>query len=72
MRNALSFEIEKRLATPRWLQMFTPFVSLLLALTVIGIVFVALGIDPFFAYGRILGGAFGSLYSLSETVSINL
>ena len=69
MKNTFSIEIEKRLATPRWLKMLTPFVSLLLALTVIGIVFIALGIDPFFAYSRILGGAFGSLYSLSETVT---
>jgi len=69
VKNTLSLEIEKRLATPRWLQILTPFVSLLLALTVIGIVFLTLGIDPFFAYRRILGGAFGSLYSLSETVT---
>jgi ABC-type uncharacterized transport system permease subunit len=69
MKNTFSFEIEKRLATPRWLQFLTPFVSLLLALTVIGVVFAALGINPFFAYSRILGGAFGSLYSLSETVT---
>lgn len=69
MKNTFSIEIEKRLATPRWAKMLAPFVSLLLALIVIGIVFVALGIDPFFAYGRILSGAFGSLYSLSETVT---
>ena len=68
-RATLAVDVEKRLNTPRWLQVLTPFLSLFLALSVIGIVFAALGIDPFFAYSRIFGGAFGSLYALSETVT---
>jgi ABC-type uncharacterized transport system permease subunit len=62
-------EVEKRLDVPRWLRFLTPFISLLLAMIVVGIIFVFLGINPFYAYARILGGAFGSLYALSETVT---
>ncbi len=69
MRRRPFLEVERRLDVPRWLQAVTPFLSLLLALLVVGVMFVALGVNPFFAYASILRGAFGSLYSLSETVT---
>lgn len=68
MRGTLSLEVEKRLTSPRWLQILAPFLSLLLALLAIGIIFQALGVNPLFAYGQIFQGAFGSAYGLSETV----
>jgi len=63
-----TLEVEKRLTTPRWLQFLAPFLSLILALMAIGVIFQALGVDPLFAYGKIFQGAFGSIYGLSETV----
>lgn len=68
MRCIPSIEVEKRLTSPRWVQILAPFLSLLLALLTIGIMFLALGVNPLFAYGQILKGAFGSTYGLSETV----
>ena len=64
----MSITVEKRLAAPRWLQFLAPFLSLLLALIAIGVLFVAVGVDPFFAYVEIFKGGFGSLYGLSEAV----
>ncbi|MEW6566920.1 MAG: ABC transporter permease [Chloroflexota bacterium] len=68
MKGLPSLELQKRLASPRWLQTLAPFLSLLLALLAIGILFAALGIPPLFAFQRFLEGAFGSSYGLSETV----
>jgi ABC-type uncharacterized transport system permease subunit len=62
-------QIERRLDVPRWLQLLTPFASLLLALIVVGVMFIFLGVSPLHAYASILSGAFGSLYSLSETIT---
>jgi simple sugar transport system permease protein len=69
VKRFLPLKLEKRLTTPRWLQILAPFLSLLLAMIAVGIMFVALGVNPFFAYARILDGAFGSLYALSETLT---
>lgn len=63
-----TIEVEKRLTVPRWLQFVAPFLSLILALLAIGIIFQALGIEPLFAYEEIFKGAFGSSYGFSETV----
>jgi simple sugar transport system permease protein len=60
--------VEKRLIAPRWLRVVAPFISLILALLAIGVIFQILGIDPIFAYQEIFKGAFGSSYGLSETV----
>ncbi len=68
MKGFPTLEVEKRLTVPRWLQFVAPFISLILALLAIGIIFQAQGIDPLFAYGEIFKGAFGSSYGLSETV----
>lgn len=69
MKSSVPVQFERRLDVPRWLQLLTPFLSLLLALLAVGVMFMFLGIDPLYAYASILGGAFGSLYSLSETVT---
>ena len=59
MRGIPTIEVEKRLTTPRWLQFLAPFISLVLALLAIGVIFHTLGVDPLFAYGKIFQGAFG-------------
>jgi ABC-type uncharacterized transport system permease subunit len=43
--------------------------SIALGLAIIGVVFIAYGVNPFSAYGVIFHGAFGSIYGLSETVA---
>lgn len=60
--------IERRLTTPRWMEILAPAVSLLLALLVIAVLFRVLGVDPLVAYAGIFRGAFGSVYGLSETI----
>jgi len=67
MRSWPHLRVEKRLTVPRWLESLSLFLSLLLALAVIAVLFRALGVDPIVAYQRIFRGAFGSLYGLSET-----
>jgi simple sugar transport system permease protein len=60
--------IQKRLSVPRWLELVTLLLSLVLALLVIAMLFRALGVNPIVAYQRIFLGAFGSRYGLSETI----
>ncbi|MCS7011452.1 MAG: ABC transporter permease [Anaerolineales bacterium] len=61
--------MERRLEAPRAAQVRALAVSLFLALIVIGLLFALLGVNPFYAYQRILVGGFGSLYGLSETIA---
>ncbi|NIS81662.1 MAG: ABC transporter permease [Anaerolineales bacterium] len=68
MRGIPFLEVERRLTSPRWLQLVAPLLSFILALLAIALIFSALGVDPLFAYGKIFQGAFGSSYGLSETV----
>lgn len=65
----MRLKVERRLTTPRWLELLAPAVALLLALLVVAFLFRAMGVDPLVAYGRILRGGFGSLYGLSETTT---
>jgi simple sugar transport system permease protein len=68
MKNFLFFEFEKRLQVSRRLQIMATFLSLILSLVFIGFIFLALGVNPIYAYFRIFQGAFGNLYGLSETM----
>ncbi len=61
--------LEKRLDTPRWVNVAAPVLSVVAALLVIALLFLLVGVNPLVAYGRIFTGAFGSLYGLSETVT---
>lgn len=49
------------------------FMSLVLALSagtvVIGVIFLACGVNPFFAFQKIFSGSFGSLYGIKETIT---
>lgn len=60
---------ERRADAPASVQLLALAVSLALALATIAVLFYFLGVNPVFAYQRILRGAFGSLYGLSETVT---
>lgn len=60
--------IERRLYPSPRMEVLAPILSILLALSVIAVLFGVLGADPLFAYRRIFLGAFGSLYGLSETI----
>lgn len=67
--NLPRLRFERRLHAPRSAQLLALIVSLILALLVIGLVFSTLGVNPFYAYQRILQGGFGSLYGLSESLA---
>lgn len=64
----MSLRLEPRLISPRWLQVLAPGLSFLLALLAVAWLFLALGVDPLSAYYRILTGAFGSWFGLTETL----
>ncbi len=61
--------IERRTYASGSIQLLALVLSLVLALAAIALLFRALGVDPLYAYQRILSGAFGSLYGLSESVT---
>lgn len=69
MKAPFRIRLERRLHTSPLTQFLALALSLVLALLTIGVLFLVLGVDPLFAYGRIFTGAFGSIYSLSETVT---
>jgi len=62
----LKLKVERRLVESR---RRTISITILSALSLIAIVFLACGVNPILAYERILYGAFGSIYSISETVT---
>jgi ABC-type uncharacterized transport system permease subunit len=61
-------KIEKRLTPSRTASFLVPFVSLLLALIFGGIILLTAGANPLTTYKAMFLGAFGSKYSLSETM----
>jgi ABC-type uncharacterized transport system permease subunit len=64
----IPLKIEKRLTPSRTASFLVPFVSLLLALIFGGIILLAAGANPLTTYKAMFLGAFGSKYSLSETM----
>ena len=61
-------KIERRLVVSPWITLATLTLSLILALTMVALIFLMYGVDPTRAYREIFVGSFGSLYGLSETV----
>lgn len=61
--------VERRAHASGGIQVLALVLALLAALAAIALLLRALGVDPLYAYQRILSGAFGSLYGLSETVT---
>ena len=70
-RHGLPFRLRAlpRTHTPRWLPAAVLVGSLAAGLAAIGIVFAAVGVNPFYAFRRIFSGSFGSMYGLGETVT---
>jgi ABC-type uncharacterized transport system permease subunit len=64
----IPLKIEKRLTPSRTAGFLVPFISLLLALIFGGIILLAAGANPLTTYKAMFLGAFGSKYSLSETM----
>lgn len=64
----IPLKIEKRLAPSRTAGFLVPFISFLLALIFGGIILLAAGANPLTTYKAMFLGAFGSKYSLSETM----
>jgi ABC-type uncharacterized transport system permease subunit len=65
----LRLRVEPRVVASRRLTVAVTAGSALLALPLIAVIFLAYGVDPLLAYEKILYGAFGNLYSVSETVT---
>jgi simple sugar transport system permease protein len=65
-----SFELEfiKRGASPRYLAYLIPVVAVVVALLVGSVLLLVAGVDPLGAYEALFSSAFGSPYSLSESV----
>ncbi|MBI9104126.1 MAG: ABC transporter permease [Spirochaetales bacterium] len=51
------------------LQFFVLILSLFAGLVAVGILFLASGVDPFYAIGKIFSGSFGSFYGFKETIT---
>ncbi len=65
----MELRVEPRVVASRRLMIAVTIGSFLLALPFIAVIFLAYGINPLLAYEKILYGAFGNLYSVSETVT---
>ncbi len=59
---------ERRELSSPWIRLTAPFVSILVALGIAGVMLLAAGINPLAAYANILRESLGSLYGLSETL----
>ena len=64
----IPLKVEKRLTPSRTASFLVPFISLLLALIFGGIILLTAGANPLTTYKAMFLGAFGSKYSLSETM----
>jgi len=64
----MRIKVEKRLTPSRGLSVIIPLLSLLLALVVCGLLLKAVKVDPIRTYQAMAIGAFGSRYSISETL----
>jgi simple sugar transport system permease protein len=65
----LRLRIEPRLHASRRFTLIVTLLSALLALPFISIIFFVYGVNPILALSEIIKGAFGDLYSISETIT---
>ena len=63
-----SMTLVRRMETPGWMKLAVPAVSIVGGLLVSAILLLAAGESPIQVYSVMLGGAFGSLYGLGETI----
>lgn len=64
----MKFVLEKRGSASRLFQFAAPFLSVIVALFVAGIILLVAGVNPLDAYISILSEAVGSVYGLTETL----
>ena len=65
----MRLRVEPRIVTSKKLTFTVTAGSALLAFPLIAIIFLCYGVDPLLAFDKILYGAFGNLYSISETIT---
>ena len=64
----MRIHVEKRLETQRWITIFMPIFSVILALALGAILIFATGHNAIDVYGSMIKGTFGSGYAVSETI----
>ena len=65
----LKFRLEERTQSPYWLLILSPFMAILVAIVLAGILIVLAGANPFQSYYQLMIGAFGSKNALAETLA---
>ena len=65
----IKFRLEERAKSPYWLIIFSPFIAILVAIILAGILIVLAGANPFESYYQLIIGAFGSKNSFAETLA---
>ena len=65
----LKFRLEERTQSPYWLLILSPFIAILVAIVLAGILIVLAGANPFQSYYQLMIGAFGSKNALAETLA---
>ena len=55
----IKFRLEERAKSPYWLIILSPFIAILVAIILAGILIVIAGANPFEAYYQLIIGAFG-------------
>jgi general nucleoside transport system permease protein len=63
-------KMEERLSTPRWLPILLPFISVIIALIIGGILLEAFGANALKAYQAMFKAAFGTTWGLAETIVV--
>ncbi|MBO8181472.1 MAG: ABC transporter permease [Archaeoglobus sp.] len=62
----MQIKIERRLETPKIIYVIIPIASIVASLLFVGILLLAIGVNPFEAYGVMLTRAFGTKFGLTE------
>ena len=65
----IKFRLEERAKSPYWLIILSPFIAILVAIILAGILIVIAGANPFESYYQLIIGAFGSKNSFAETLA---
>ena len=65
----LKFRLEERAKSPYWLIIVSPFIAIIVAIILAGILIILAGANPFDSYYQLIIGAFGSKNSFAETLA---
>ena len=65
----IKFRLEERAKSPYWLIILSPFIAILVAIILAGILIILAGANPFESYYQLIIGAFGSKNSFAETLA---